>query len=123
MTAELSPADVEALVRRYYTTVDAGDDNATADLFAADGTYDRPGYDTMVGEDIRRFYLENRIIESGEHTLLDVIVSGNQAASRGKFNGKLKDGSDAHEGFADFFVFNADGTIAKRTSYFYRAAV
>ena len=28
MTDELSPADVEALVRRYYTTVDAGDDNA-----------------------------------------------------------------------------------------------
>lgn len=123
MTAELSPADVEALVCRYYDTVDSGDDNATADLFAPDGAYDRPGYDTMVGEEIRTFYLENRVIESGKHTLLDIIINGNQAASRGEFNGKLKDGSDASEGFADFFVFNAEGQIAKRTSYFYRAAV
>ncbi len=115
--------DTEALARRYYATVDAGDPNATADLFAANGAYDRPGYDTMVGEAIRDFYNGERVIESGAHSIAEVVVEGNRAAVHGTFDGKLKDGSDAHEGFADFFVFDDDGLIERRRSFFYRAAV
>src|SRR5699024_12051573 len=36
-------ASVTELVKRYYTTVDAGDADATSALFAADASYDRPG--------------------------------------------------------------------------------
>ena len=43
---------VTDLVKRYYTTVDAGDPVATSALFAADASYDRPGYPTMVGQQI-----------------------------------------------------------------------
>lgn len=116
-------ADIRELALQYYATVDAGNDDATADLFAADATYDRPGYDTFVGPAIREFYKGDRVIASGAHTVAEVLVDGNRAATHGEFNGKLKDGSDAHEGFADFFEFNAAGEITKRTSYFYRAAV
>ncbi|PXA82261.1 ketosteroid isomerase [Auritidibacter sp. NML120779] len=113
----------EDLVRNYYTTVDGGDPEATAALFAPDATYHRPGYEPLVGSAIADFYRTERVIESGAHTVTEVIVEGNRASSRGVFNGVLKDGSAAEEGFADFWEFNDDGTIANRTSYFYRAAV
>ncbi|MYM19068.1 DUF4440 domain-containing protein [Brevibacterium sp. 5221] len=116
-------ASTEELARRYYATVDAGDPDATADLFAADGSYDRPGYDTMVGEAIRSFYKGERVIDSGAHTIAQVIVDGDRAAVHGTFDGVLKSGAEAHEGFADFFQFDADGLIANRRSFFYRAAV
>lgn len=116
-------AAAEALARTYYDTVDAGDPAATAALFAPDGTYDRPGYDTLTGAQISDFYHDARVIESGAHTLDEIIADGNRAAVRGRFDGVLKSGAEAHEGFADFFVFDDAGLIAKRTSYFFRAAV
>ena len=70
-------AAAEALARTYYTTVDAGDPAATAALFAPEGTYDRPGYDTLVGEQISEFYHGARVIESGAHTLDEIITDGN----------------------------------------------
>ncbi|AXR74551.1 MULTISPECIES: nuclear transport factor 2 family protein [Auritidibacter] len=118
-----TPRNTEDLVRSYYSTVDAGDPEATAALFATDATYHRPGYDPLVGPAIAEFYRTERVIESGEHTVTEVLVDGLRASSRGVFNGVLKDGRAAEEGFADFWEFNEDGTIANRTSYFYRAAV
>ncbi|GAA1617376.1 MULTISPECIES: nuclear transport factor 2 family protein [Brevibacterium] len=114
---------VTDLVKRYYTTVDAGDPVATAALFAADATYDRPGYPTMVGQQITDFYLGERVIESGAHELAEILVDGEAAASRGTFAGRLKDGSETTVGFADFFRFDAEGLISTRTSYFYVGAV
>lgn len=115
--------DVTELARRYYTTVDAGDDDVTSALFAPDGTYDRPGYPTMVGQQIADFYRGDRVIESGAHTLTEMIADGDRVATRGVFNGRLKDGSDSTVGFADFFRFDEAGLIAERTSYFYVGAV
>lgn len=115
--------DVRELALKYYSTVDAGDAEATADLFAPDATYDRPGYDTFVGQAIREFYRGARVIKSGAHTVAQVVVEGNVAAVHGTFDGVLKDGAEAHEGFADFLEFNAEGLIEKRRSFFYRAAV
>lgn len=115
--------DAASLARHYYTTVDAGDPAATAALFAPGGTYDRPGYDTLVGEQISDFYHGARIIESGSHALDELITDGRRAAVRGRFDGVLKNGSEAHEGFADFFTFDEAGLITSRTSYFFRAAV
>ena len=115
--------DIRTLARAYYTTVDQGDPEATSDLFAPDATYDRPGYDTMVGEAIREFYRGERVIESGAHTVETIVVEGNRAAVHGTFDGVLKSGAEAHEGFADFLEFNDAGLISKRRSFFYRAAV
>ena len=114
---------VRELVERYYTTVDAGDPVATSALFAADASYDRPGYPTMVGQQITDFYLGARVIESGAHELTEILVDRSHAASRGIFAGRLKDGSETRVGFSDFFRFDDDGLIAERTTYFYAPAV
>ena len=114
---------VTDLVKRYYSTVDAGDADATSALFASDGHYDRPGYPTKVGEQITDFYHGERVIETGAHSLTEILVDGDRASSRGVFTGRLKDGSEASVGFADFFLFDAEGLIAERTTYFYQAAV
>ncbi|QIN29121.1 nuclear transport factor 2 family protein [Brevibacterium luteolum] len=121
MTAEKH--SIEQLAARYYATVDSGDAEATSALFAADASYDRPGYPTMVGQAITDFYHGERIIVSGKHTVTEVLVSGQQAAVQGSFAGTLKDGSEASERFADFLTFNDAGLITNRTTYFYRAAV
>ena len=114
---------VTELVKRYYSTVDAGDAGATSALFAADASYDRPGYPTMVGQQITDFYQGERVIESGAHSLQEIIVDGDRASSRGVVSGRLKSGSETTVGFADFFLFDTEGLIAERTTYFYQAAV
>ncbi|GAA1864576.1 nuclear transport factor 2 family protein [Brevibacterium marinum] len=114
---------VTELVKRYYSTVDAGKPGATSALFAAEGHYDRPGYPTMVGQQITDFYHGERVIESGAHSLTEILVDGDRASSRGVFTGRLKDGTETSVGFADFFLFDPDGLIAERTTYFYQAAV
>ena len=116
-------ASVTELVKRYYTTVDAGDADATSALFSADASYDRPGYPTLVGQQIADFYHGERVIESGSHSLQEILVEGDRASSRGVFNGHLKDGSETSVGFADFFLFDTEGLIAERTTYFYQPAV
>lgn len=119
----MSMVTVMELVKRYYTTVDAGDADATSALFASDASYDRPGYPTMVGSQIAAFYHGERVIESGSHALGEILVDGDRASSRGVFTGRLKDGTETSVGFADFFLFDTDGLIAERTTYFDRAAV
>ena len=71
---------VTELVKRYYSTVDAGDAGATSALFAADASYDRPGYPTMVGQQITDFYHGERVIDSGAHSLQEIIVDGDAIA-------------------------------------------
>ncbi|MGO1398889.1 MAG: nuclear transport factor 2 family protein [Brevibacterium yomogidense] len=113
----------EDLARHYYTVVDAGDADTTVALFAPEATYDRPGYDTLTGPQIGEFYRGERVIVSGAHTVTEIIADGRRAAIRGTFDGVLKDGAEAHEGFADFMEFDDKDRIAKRTTYFFRAAV
>lgn len=111
------------LVQRYYSTVDAGDPGATSALFASDARYDRPGYPTMIGEQITEFYHGERVIESGAHSLTEILIEGDRAATRGTFKGRLKNGTEVSVGFADFFLFDVSGLIVERTTYFYRGAV
>lgn len=116
--------DIEARTRHYYASVDAGDVEAVLDWFAPDATYHRPGYEPMVGRRaLADFYGGERVIESGSHTLEAVVVDGSSAAVRGRFTGRLKDGSDASVGFADFIDYDADGRARERHSYFEVPAV
>lgn len=116
-------ASTEELVRGYYAAVDSGDPEKAIATFAPDAVYDRPGYPSLVGEAIAEFYRGERVIASGAHTVEQIVVDGDRAAARGTFDGVLKSGAEAHEGFADFFAFDAEGRISARTTYFYRAAV
>lgn len=122
--SQFQPASrTEERALHYYATVDAGDAEATVALFSSHAIYDRPGYPTLTGEEVAEFYRGARVISSGHHTVTEMVSSGNRVAVRGTFDGVLKDGSEAHEGFADFMRFDEAGLIAARTTYFFRAAV
>ncbi|TCJ90653.1 ketosteroid isomerase-like protein [Dermacoccus sp. SAI-028] len=114
----------DAHIRRYYEVVDAGDVEGVLDISTDDATYCRPGYEPMAGrEALRAFYSGDRVIESGRHSVTSLLIDGDEAFVRGEFNGVLKDGSDAHLEFADFFRFGADDRIAYRQTYFYAPLV
>ncbi|MDQ6526644.1 nuclear transport factor 2 family protein [Nocardioides sp. LHD-245] len=110
---------VEAVVRRYYETVDSPTPADVVDLFANDAVYRRPGYEPMVGrEALLGFYDRRRVIAEGTHELLGVLVGApDRAAVEGRFSGRLRDGSSVTLGFADFFTVKED-LIIERSTYF-----
>lgn len=86
-------------------------------------TYERPGYEPLVGiDEILHFYRNVRVIASGNHRLEEVVWEDGRAACWGRFVGQHKNGSAIDERFADVYTF-ADGKIATRRSYFFRPAV
>lgn len=111
----------EAVIRRYYQLVDAGD-LALLDTFHADATYKRPGYPEFRGhEELREFYSGERVIDSGRHTLNQVFVNDAHIAVEGRFTGILKDGRSVELPFSDFFDLQQRGDqlrIAARRTYF-----
>lgn len=106
-------------VARYYTLVDAGDVDGLVALFTPEAVYERPGYAPMEGHDaLREFYTGERIIESGAHTVTDVVAQGDRVAVQGRFEGRARDGRELSLRFSDFFTL--DGSrISARTTYFY----
>lgn len=114
--------DPAELARRYYELVDANDDSVF-DLFHPEATYERPGYKLLEGRtEIEAFYRQERVIESGSHTLRSVIASGNQVAVEGSFSGVLRDGRDVAIRFAEFFEVDSS-TFKGRRSYFFVPSV
>ncbi|MEU8389524.1 nuclear transport factor 2 family protein [Micromonospora sp. NPDC048843] len=121
MTAENS--DI-ASVLRYYEVVDADDVPALIDLFAPDAVYYRPGYPPMRGHaDLRRFYVDERVIAEGHHSIASAVADGNRVATHGEFAGTLKDGQKVELRFADFFELGPDGRFARRDTFFFSPAV
>lgn len=121
----MNELDGEALVRRYYDTVDTKDATAVVSLFSEDATYRRPGYPLMVGRPaLLRFYESDRVIEEGRHRLTRVVAGADptQVAVTGCFVGRLKDGSQVGLGFADFFTIRAS-LIVTRATFFDSPAV
>jgi ketosteroid isomerase-like protein len=111
------PETIREAVRSYYERVDAGDNDGLLALFADDVVYDRPGQDAIEGIDaMERFYREERPLSDGEHALEVVVVEGNTAAVRGRFEGRQGDDRVAF-GFADFHTFDETGLIARRVTY------
>lgn len=119
-------ADSEHLVsavRRYYECVDANDVPGILALFTPEATYRRPGYPPIVGTTAwEDFYRNQRVIESGRHTLVNVVRDGNQVAVQGTFAGVLRNGSVAELEFADFYRSDGD-LFTERTTYFYAPLV
>lgn len=106
----------EAIARRYYDLVDAGDYDELVALFTEDVVYERPGQETIEGrEALRAFYEEGRPLSNGEHELHAVVPEGNTVAVRGTFRGE-QDGEEVELGFADFHEFEG-GEIARRYTY------
>lgn len=117
-------SDLLARTRHYYERVDADDLDGVLDWFAEDAVYHRPGYPPMRGRAaLADFYGGERVIESGTHTLDEVLVDGQRVAVHGRFEGTLKDGSRVDVGFADFITYDPDGRAAERRSFFAVASV
>lgn len=111
-------------IHRYYRLVDAGDIDSLLQLFAEDTVYRRPGYQPMRGRGkLADFYRGERVIETGAHTLSDVVVQRSHAAVHGEFAGVLKDGREVTVRFADFFVMSEDGLFAERETFFFAPMV
>jgi ketosteroid isomerase-like protein len=111
-------------VRRYYELVDAGEVSSLAALFAEDTVYRRPGYQPIRGRaELVAFYTGERVIETGVHTLSDVVVQSPRVAVNGEFKGVLKDGSDVSLKFADFFAVSEDGLFTERETFFFSPMV
>ncbi|HEX9339287.1 MAG TPA: nuclear transport factor 2 family protein [Pseudonocardiaceae bacterium] len=120
MTSTIArPAELTDRVHEFYRLVDAGALDDLAAMFAQDAHYDRPGYPTLSGRAaIDHFYRHERVIAAGQHRLDSVVVSGNETAVRGSFDGVLRDGKPVRHRFAEFFVFTADGLIGTRETFF-----
>jgi ketosteroid isomerase-like protein len=111
------------IVTECFRRVDARDWDALGDSFCEDVTYERPGYEPLIGrERVLRFYREERVIASGEHHLESIVTENGTGACWGRFVGLHKNGSPIDERFADVYVFE-NGRIKTRRSYFFRPAI
>jgi ketosteroid isomerase-like protein len=115
-----------ALIRRYYTLVDAGD-STLFDLFHKDIEYKRPGYPLIKGlDELRNFYGSTRVISHGKHQIDTLFCTGEKAAVEGRFIGVLHDGTQVDLQFSDFFDLTChrngehhpEAVIRARRTYF-----
>ncbi|MFD4941299.1 nuclear transport factor 2 family protein [Streptomyces sp. NPDC058239] len=112
------------LVERYYDLVDRNDISGLVSLFATDVVYERPGYPPLHGiGELERFYRQDRVIESGKHSLREVVANKELIAVHGDFEGRLKNGNDVCVRFADFFQVARDGLFRRRDTYFFSPQV
>jgi ketosteroid isomerase-like protein len=112
------------LVKQYYAEIDNGDLDRVVALFEVDAEYFRPGYEQMSGRDaIRSFYVDDRIIESGVHTVESIVSDAGTVAVAGSFKGIVRGGTEVEVKFAEFFRPGPNGLIKKRRTYFYAAQV
>lgn len=110
---------MSAAVWKYYERVDAHDVDGLLQVFTEDAWYERPGYGRFCGrQELRDFYGSSRLIQTGSHTLRNVIQHDDRVAVEGRFAGRLKDGSSVEADFADFFLLDRD-LIQERRTYFH----
>jgi steroid Delta-isomerase len=111
-------------IRRYYKLVDQGDVDGLLGLFADRAIYQRPGYAPIVGRSqLVEFYANQRVISTGEHAVVKILVDAGNVAVEGTFAGRLKDGSEVGLRFADFFVVDDSLHIKARNTYFFTPMV
>ncbi|MCX5340141.1 nuclear transport factor 2 family protein [Streptomyces atratus] len=112
------------LVERYYDLVDRNDIPGLVSLFTTDVVYERPGYPPLHGiGELERFYRQDRVIESGKHSLRGVVANKELIAVHGDFEGRLENGKDVCVRFADFFQVAQDGLFRRRDTYFFSPQV
>lgn len=115
----MTKTKIETLLR----IIDAGEFSKLTGILHPDICYRRPGYAPLQGIDrVLSFYLHERVIASGVHHIEAIIVDRDDAACRGRFVGRSKDGRDLAEEFADVYRFAGDQIIHRQT-YFFRPAI
>ena len=117
MPNELSVEELKQQLDKYYSAVDSGDFEELFSLFADEIVYIRGSIEIRGMHDFRSFYLGQRIIESGRHSINQMIADPPYASVLGMFEGNLKTGEEVRIDFADFFEFSGQ-KIAWRKTYF-----
>lgn len=111
------------IVTAYYAAVDAGDTARLLDMFHPEIEYRRGGYPPIRGHrELRVFYQEVRVIASGSHQVLSMLVESPDVAVRGTFTGLSRSGDPLTADWADFFTIDR-GLIRLRDTYFMTAGV
>ncbi len=115
--------ELARLVERYYQLVDDGRLDEMLELFHPNVVYLRGGSPDIKGiDELRDFYLHSRSIQRGHHDLLTIVIEGDWAAVRGRFEGELRSGEIVSVDFADFHQFQ-DSLIIHRYTYFRDRAI
>lgn len=110
-----SSARLAALAREYYDCIDAADYNGVFELFDEEITYHRPGQPPIEGiEALQTFYLEERPLELGEHTIESLVVDSDTVAVHGRYAGE-QGGDTVDFGWADFHTFEDDVIVERHT--------
>ncbi len=111
------------LIRHLFEIVDARRWDDLDQVFHPEITYERPGYEPLVGfAAVSDFYRNRRVIARGGHAVEGMAVEANRGACWGRFVGARHDGTPIDERWADVYTFAA-GRIRTRRSYFFRPAV
>jgi ketosteroid isomerase-like protein len=114
----------EQRAREYYRRADQANIDTIIELFSTGVVYQRPGYPPIHGHtQLRRFYRDSRIIESGEHTVDTLLVDYPRVAVNGHFEGTLRTGEHVSLRFADFFEVDTDGRFTRRDTFFFAPLV
>ena len=107
------------LVEQMYDAIDGNDADALVELMCPDVIYERPQTAPLHGRDaIKAFYLHERRIPSGQHTLEHVAIDHDCGAAWGAFAGVRTDGAPVTLRFADVFTFEG-GRIRTRRSHIF----
>jgi steroid delta-isomerase len=123
MTTHITSARTE-LMREHYALIDAADVTGLIDLYADDVAYHRPGYEPITGSAaLDHFYRFDRVIREGRHVVETVVAEGDDVAVHGSFTGSLHDGTPIAHRFAEFFVIDQGGRIARRDTFFFTQLV
>ena len=108
----------QAIVSLYYELVDAGKVDELLTLFHEDIVYERQGTPDIHGiAAMRVFYEKERVIDEGRHELGQLMSDGPWVAVRGRFEGRLKTGTQVRLRFTDWHRFR-DGLIDRRETLF-----
>lgn len=106
-----------------FSYIDACEWSRLPSAFALTARYARPGYPELEGFNaIHTFYVRDRIILRGRHTIEGCVVDGDEACCWGTFEGISRDGASLAERFADTYRL-CDGLIVHRRTHFFRPAI
>lgn len=109
----------ELLIRNMFHLIDTGRFTELHSTFARDIVYERPGYRPWQNfESVFHFYLCERQIEQGRHTIELVVGTGDCAMAHGSFSGTTKTGLAIETKFSELYRIR-DALVVFRRSYFF----
>ena len=114
---------LESRIRALFEIIDSRRWSQLREHFHPRIVYARPGYPAFEGiERVLHFYEFERVVASGTHALTTILSSAHDVACTGRFTGTHRNGSPIDEEFADFYRFDGQ-LIIRRKSYFFRPAI